>query len=125
MKMLETCLRSKGCRILTFWLFLVIYPVGVHPLPADRSLTGMKVDHSGQQIGLAERGLELRLKNGMKVVMAERHQAPIVALNITYRVGSVHEKTGMTGMAHLFEQFALRGTLALVSIEEEKERPIL
>ena len=125
MKMLETCLRSKGCRILTFGLFLLIYPVGVHPLPADRSLTGMKVDHSGQQIGLAERVLELRLKNGMKVLMVERHQAPLFSLNMTYRVGSVNEKTGMTGMAHLFEHMAFKGTRALGSREYEKERPIL
>jgi predicted Zn-dependent peptidase len=61
----------------------------------------------------------------MKVLMVERHQAPIVSLNMTYRVGSVNEKTGMTGVAHLFEHMAFKGTSTLGSRDYEKERPVL
>jgi predicted Zn-dependent peptidase len=61
----------------------------------------------------------------MKVLMVERHQAPIVSLNMTYRVGSVHEKTGMTGAAHLFEHMAFKGTPSLGGTDYEKERPLL
>jgi predicted Zn-dependent peptidase len=79
----------------------------------------------GLEVGLAERVLEYQTGNGMKVLMVERHQAPIVSLNMTYRVGSVNEKTGMTGVAHLFEHMAFKGTPTLGSRDYEKEKPIL
>jgi len=79
----------------------------------------------GAEAGLAERVLEHRLDNGMKVLMVERHQAPIVSLNMTYRVGSVNERTGMTGVAHLFEHMAFKGTSTLGSRDYGKERPVL
>ena len=122
---LEARLRLRGCRVLFLGLFLLIYPVGALPLSANLPPTKSEVGLSGQQIGLAERVLEHRLGNGMKVLMVERHQAPIVSLNMTYRVGSVNEKTGMTGMAHLFEHMAFKGTRSLGSRGYEKEQPIL
>jgi predicted Zn-dependent peptidase len=79
----------------------------------------------GAEVGLAKRVLEHRLDNGMKVLMVERHQAPIVSLNMTYRVGSVNEKTGMSGVAHLFEHMVFKGTSTLGTRDYEKERLIL
>ena len=122
---LEARLRLRGCRVLFLGLFLLIYPVGALPLSANLPPTKSEVGLSGQHIGLAKRVLEYRLENGMKVLTVERHQAPIVAINMTYRVGSVNDRTGMTGMAHLFEHMAFKGTHTLGSREYEKERPIL
>ncbi|HXZ25537.1 MAG TPA: insulinase family protein, partial [Nitrospiria bacterium] len=40
---------------------------------------------------LEERVVEHRLANGLTLLLMERHQAPIVAVNLTYKVGGVHE----------------------------------
>ena len=43
------------------------------------------------------------LDNGLILIVHEDHKAPIVAVNLWYRVGSKNEKPGKTGFAHLFE----------------------
>lgn len=37
---------------------------------------------------LAERVIEHRLTNGLTVLMVERHQTPVVSINITFGVGA-------------------------------------
>ena len=44
-----------------------------------------------------------RLDNGLRVIVAEDHLAPVVAVNLWYDVGSKHEVTGKTGFAHLLD----------------------
>ncbi len=51
-----------------------------------------------------------RLANGLGVITAVDKRAPIVALQIWYRVGSRHERPGATGMAHLFEHLMFNQT---------------
>lgn len=50
------------------------------------------------------------LQNGMTFIVVERHQTP-VASYLTYAdVGSVQEVKGITGLAHIFEHMAFKGT---------------
>jgi predicted Zn-dependent peptidase len=51
-----------------------------------------------------------RLANGLRVIVAEDHLAPVVAVNIWYDVGSKHEVPGKTGFAHLFEHVMFQGS---------------
>ena len=51
-----------------------------------------------------------RLANGMTVILHVDHSLPIVATNITYRVGSRFEAARRTGFAHLFEHLMFMGT---------------
>jgi len=51
-----------------------------------------------------------RLANGLRVIIAEDHLAPVVAVNIWYAVGSKHEPAGKTGFAHLFEHVMFQGS---------------
>ena len=74
---------------------------------------------------LEERVMERTLSNGMKVLLVERHQAPIVAFNLTYKVGSAHEQSGATGIAHLYEHMAFKGTPFLGTSDYEQEQPLL
>jgi zinc protease len=53
------------------------------------------------------------LKNGMKIIVKEDHRAPTVAHMIWYKVGSVDEKTGSTGLAHALEHMMFKGTKKL------------
>jgi zinc protease len=51
-----------------------------------------------------------RLDNGLRVIVAPDHLAPVVAVNLWYVVGSRHEQPGRTGFAHLFEHFMFQGS---------------
>jgi predicted Zn-dependent peptidase len=50
------------------------------------------------------------LKNGLTVILHEDHALPIVAVNISYKVGSRFEEHRRTGFAHLFEHLMFMGT---------------
>jgi hypothetical protein len=75
--------------------------------------------------GLAERVVEQKLANGLTVLMVERHQTPVVSLNMTFGVGGVNEQVGRTGLAHLYEHMAFKGTRTVGTKDYQKERPIL
>jgi predicted Zn-dependent peptidase len=51
-----------------------------------------------------------RLPNGLRLIIAEDHLAPVVAVNLWYDVGSKHEQPGRTGFAHLFEHVMFQGS---------------
>jgi zinc protease len=53
---------------------------------------------------------EYRLSNGLRVLLFPDPTKPTVTVNITYTVGSRHEGYGETGMAHLLEHMAFKGT---------------
>ena len=48
--------------------------------------------------------------NGLKVLLAPRRAAPVVALMVVYRVGSRNEAVGHTGATHLLEHMLFKGT---------------
>lgn len=50
------------------------------------------------------------LSNGLRVVMVEDHTVPVIAYQTWYKVGSVDERPGATGIAHLFEHLMFKGT---------------
>ncbi len=89
-------------------------------------LIGSAVAASEQQAkGLAERVIEHRLANGLTVLLVERHQAPIVSINMTFGVGGINELTGATGVAHLYEHMAFKGTRTIGTKDYTRERPLL
>jgi predicted Zn-dependent peptidase len=51
-----------------------------------------------------------RLANGLRLIVAEDHLAPVVAVSVWYNVGSKHEVPGKTGFAHLFEHVMFQGS---------------
>jgi len=61
------------------------------------------------------------LKNGMKVLILERHNSPTVACYIYFRVGSIHEPTGQSGIAHLLEHLLFKGTHTIGTTNYQKE----
>ena len=54
--------------------------------------------------------IEHELENGMKVLMVPRPGDPNIAAGWIARVGSVYERPGITGVAHLFEHMMFKGT---------------
>ena len=51
-----------------------------------------------------------RLANGLRVIIAPDHSAPVFAIAVTYNVGSRDERPGRTGFAHLFEHMMFQGS---------------
>lgn len=54
--------------------------------------------------------VEKRLDNGLRIVMSNVSEVPIVCLHLTYKVGSKNEKPNKTGFAHLFEHLMFEGS---------------
>src|SRR5450631_4277162 len=53
---------------------------------------------------------EFTLPNGLHFLIVERHEAPVISFNTYANVGAVDDPTGRTGLAHMFEHMAFKGT---------------
>ncbi|HCI13346.1 MAG: peptidase M16 [Gallionellales bacterium GWA2_60_142] len=63
---------------------------------------------------------ERTLANGLKVVVKEDHRAPVVVQQIWYKAGSMDERTGVTGIAHVLEHLMFKGTATVPAGEFSK-----
>lgn len=66
-----------------------------------------------------------KLKNGMAVLFAERHGTPTFSAMYGFKVGAVDEVPSITGIAHLFEHMAFKGTPKIGTSDFPKEQPIM
>ncbi len=53
---------------------------------------------------------DVKLRNGLRVIISEDHTAPTVSIAVNYNVGSADEKARRTGFAHLFEHMMFKGS---------------
>ncbi len=53
---------------------------------------------------------EYRLANGLQLLVFPENSKAVTVVNMTVRVGSRHEITGQTGVAHLLEHLLFKGT---------------
>lgn len=53
---------------------------------------------------------EVRLDNGFRALLVERHNLPVVASLLVYEVGARDERTGETGLSHFLEHMMFKGT---------------
>ena len=68
---------------------------------------------------------QFRLRNGMKFIVLENHDAPVVSF-VTYAdVGGVDEPDGQTGVAHFLEHLAFKGTREIGTTNYEAEQEVL
>lgn len=74
---------------------------------------------------VAEAVTEFTLENGMKFIVLERHQAPVVSFMIYANVGAVDEVDGRTGVAHYLEHLAFKGTSRIGTTDFAAEQAIL
>src|SRR5262247_266843 len=61
-----------------------------------------------------------KLPNGLKVVISEDHNAPVVTVAVYYNVGFRLEPKGRTGFAHLFEHMMFQGSANVKKFEHAK-----
>lgn len=74
---------------------------------------------------LADKVVEHRLSNGLRLLLVERHDTPTVAAYITIGVGSVNETSETRGVAHLLEHMLFKGTTTLGTTDYAAEKPVL
>lgn len=98
-------------------LVIAVALAALTPLPA--TLMGQSVEE------FEERVTEATLSNGLKVILVERHDAPVAAFVNWVDVGSVNEVPGITGISHLFEHMAFKGTTVVGTTDAEAEAAAL
>jgi len=74
---------------------------------------------------LEEKVQKFELKNGMKWLVVERHEAPVVFCAVAYNVGSSNEWPNVTGISHLTEHMMFKGTKMMGTKDYEKEIPYI
>jgi predicted Zn-dependent peptidase len=62
------------------------------------------------------------LSNGLRVLVHEDRSTPLVAVNITYDVGSRDEMVDKTGFAHLFEHLMFAGSKNVKDFDDPLQR---
>src|SRR2546425_2572141 len=64
-----------------------------------------------QDLASFEKRITVRkLNNGLTVVLCERPEAPVFSFFTHVDAGSVQDPLGKTGLAHMFEHMAFKGT---------------
>jgi zinc protease len=95
--------------IVGLWLGFVLALGLLSPGPARVTAQGPAAAAS-QERSFDVAFTEHKLKNGLRVLLAEDHSAPTYSICMTYNVGSRDERPGRTGFAHLFEHMLFQGS---------------
>src|SRR5579864_3627267 len=66
-----------------------------------------------------------KLANGLTILIMERPEAPVFSFYTRVNVGSVQEISGITGVAHMFEHMAFKGTHEIGTSNWPKEKVAL
>ena len=65
---------------------------------------------------------EFTLANGLHFIVVERHEAPVVSFHTYVNAGSADDPSGETGIAHMFEHMAFKGTESIGSKNWPEEK---
>jgi predicted Zn-dependent peptidase len=79
------------------------------------------------RIAAAEIKLDVKehiLPNGMKILMLQKPGVPRVVCHIYFKVGSINERPGITGIAHVHEHMMFKGTKMMGVTDFEKDSEI-
>jgi predicted Zn-dependent peptidase len=68
---------------------------------------------------------EFQLANGLKFIVLERHNAPVVSFHTYVDVGGADEPVGKTGISHFLEHLAFKGTTRIGTQDYAKEKVLL
>ncbi len=85
----------KGAAVLPLLLFVLVWSAAARGQTFDSIKSQVKT-HT--------------LSNGMKIIVLERHDAPVVSFHTYADVGSAQESYGITGISHILEHMAFKGT---------------
>jgi zinc protease len=92
-------------------------PTDVRRLFKPLAVVAFVISSGAQAAPIAQ---EHKLENGLRIIVKEDHRSPVVVSMIWYRVGSMDETTGVTGVAHVLEHMMFKGTQAVPGGEFSK-----
>ncbi|WP_071190415.1 pitrilysin family protein [Trichormus sp. NMC-1] len=109
--------------LLLFILSIIAAVLLKHTFSISQKLVRSNGEHSQQifvgkktnNLTLAKNIQKTVLENGLTVLTKEVHNAPVVTVQVWYKVGSGNEEPGVNGVAHQLEHMMFKGT---------KNRPI-
>lgn len=92
--------------------FAVSAFLGMHPAARGAAMQAAPPAVDGYSFVRSLGGIEeYRLDvNGLTVLLAPDHSAPVATFQVTYRVGSRNEVTGTTGATHILEHMMFKGS---------------
>ena len=90
---------------------LILFIIAFHGIASAQNLEDRVVEHT--------------FKNGLKLLMIERHTSPTVAPYILFKAGSVDESNDARGIAHMLEHMLFKGTKTIGTTDYEKEKIVL
>ncbi|MEM7349532.1 MAG: pitrilysin family protein [Acidobacteriota bacterium] len=101
--------QRAACAITALWLTALAAPLAGQDLLADfESKTSLHV-----------------LDNGWTFIIVERPVAPVFSFATVVNVGGAQEVPGITGLAHMFEHMAFKGTPNIGTTDFESEKKAL
>lgn len=97
-------IRLRSAHLWAALLFLSLVPTGM-----------------AQNLKIEDLVIEHTLDNGLKLLMVERHEVPRVVCHLYFKVGSVYERPGITGISHYLEHMMFKGTrmMGVTDFEED------
>ncbi len=97
---------------------LLLTPLAAQEKPFDSGLRALAQDReSGFKLPVEE----IVLDNGFRVLIVERRDVPRVFCSLWWRVGSVNERPGVTGLSHFFEHMMFMGTDVIGTSDAKKD----
>ncbi|MDX2033447.1 MAG: pitrilysin family protein [Blastocatellia bacterium] len=90
-------------------------PVTVLGVPDGGKLARQDVDGATVRYGL---------KNGLTIIIRERHSSPLIAINVCVKAGAIHETDETAGLARVVQRAILKGnaTRGAAAIDREVAR---
>ena len=85
---------------------------------------GLLVSAQGLQ-EIQKKASDFTLPNGLHFIVLERHESPVVSFHTWVNVGSVDDPAAETGMAHMFEHMAFKGTETIGTRNWPEEKKVL
>lgn len=120
-------LKKRSLRYLCSWLIITIFCWSFYSPVAEAKIKDSSTSPTIQPYlnQVREKVTEFKLDNGIKFIILENHQAPVVSL-VTYAdVGGANEPEGKTGVAHFLEHLAFKGTKEIGTTNYSAEAEIL
>src|SRR5260221_367965 len=89
-------------------------------------LLAVSVSLSAQDLASFEKRTTVKkLDNGLTIIVLERPEAPVFSFTTVVDVGAAQEVSGITGLAHMFEHEAFKGTDKVGTSNYEGEKAAL
>ena len=93
-------------------------------LAAPTETVAPKPLHTGLET-LEKQVQEFTLSNGLRFLVVERHQAPVFSFFTIVNSGSANDAVGTTGIAHMMEHMAFKGSRVVGTTDYRAEKPLL